>query len=220
MMMSINQLHGKKFEDTIKSVFPGASDTKRSITAGFDIEAKFDKERGLPTLIKVTGNNIIGLADARSFWKIDDSIRLLVGHYSQDKDMKVFHTIYEFFLDKNLLENLKAEVPLNVIANFHDGLSLKNFPKGQYINARQWAQAEKTKIETLYPHCKITFNPKIDSKTQRRLQCSVKLKTLIEICANKMLEESVSTYIKHVENYKDIGLPLRLKSSKREFQKT
>ena len=41
---SYNQKHGKTFEDLFKSAYPGSSDNKRSNTADFDIEGKFNKE--------------------------------------------------------------------------------------------------------------------------------------------------------------------------------
>lgn len=68
--MTNNQLHGKRFEDFIKGcgLFPGSSDSGRSVTAGFDIEAKFDKIRGLPTSVKSSGSDGIGLSDARRFF--------------------------------------------------------------------------------------------------------------------------------------------------------
>ena len=98
--MTKNQLHGKKFEDFIKGCgrFPGASDAERSVTASFDIEGRFDRELGLPTSIKATGNKGVGLSDARRFWSLNKPFRMIVGAYRQEVDQKVFSQVHEFIL--------------------------------------------------------------------------------------------------------------------------
>ncbi len=83
------------------------------------------------------------------------------------------------------------------------------FPKGQHEAARAWAQAQKKSFAN---HTSaISLNPKIDSKSQRRLQCSVSLGTLIEHCALK------KCHILHAEWIGDVRLPLELNSSARQF---
>ncbi len=209
--MTRNQLHGKKFEDLIKAcgLFSGSSDGGRSVIAKFDIEAKFDKDRGLPTSIKSTGGDIVGLSDARRFWGIDEEFRMIVGCYRQNDSVKVFSEIHELLISRELLSDLRGTVSFQNIEAFHNGLSLNEFPKGNHPDARLWAQAQKEALDDGFS--KIALNPKIDSKSQRRLQCSVSLKTLIELCSMS------DRYIFHAESIGDFRLPLELNSSAREF---
>lgn len=77
--MSKNQLHGKTYEDHLKSVFPGSSDHERSAGSAWDIEKQYDKILKLPTSIKTSKSKIIELADARKIWLLNEPYRLLVG---------------------------------------------------------------------------------------------------------------------------------------------
>jgi len=209
--MTNNQLHGKKFEDLIKGcgLFSGSADGGRLPTAGFDIEARYDKLLGLPTSIKSTGSNIVGLSDGRSFFAISDKFRMLVGHYTQNGPHKVFKTIHEFILTPTILAELRDEVTLEDVVHFHNGLRLDSFPVGSHSEARQWARQRKVAIAD--KRSMITLNPKIDSKRQRRLQCSLRLSELIELCS------AHETYKLHEDSIGDLVLPIKQISSARHL---
>ncbi len=209
--MTNNQLHGKKFEDFVKGCgrFPGSSDSGRSATASFDIEAQFDRERGLPTSIKATGNKLIGLSDARRFWTIDQPIRMIVGAYRQLPDRKAFSVVHEFLLSPEALGSLRGCVTLNEVRELHEGISLTRFQLGGESNARAWVRAAKAVIENRLGA--IRLNPKIDSKGQRRLQCSVPVNTLVEICMKEC------RYFRHEERFGDFALPIFVFSGRRKF---
>lgn len=211
--MTNNQLHGKTFEDFIKAcgLFSGSSDGGRSATANIDIEAKFDKKLGLPTSIKATGSNTVELADAREFWKIDKPYRMIVGRYTQHGLYKIFHEVYEIIITNDALADLRGDLDFKTVSDFHNGLLLNNFPRGAHIEARQWAQDRKK--ELAHVSTKIKLHPKIDSKSQRRLQCSAALHVLVDVSA---------TYGNHTLHTQSIGiipLPLRILSTAREFSR-
>jgi hypothetical protein len=209
--MTNNQLHGKKFEDLIKScgLFSGSADGGRSPTARFDIEAKYDKVLGLPTSIKSTGSNIVGLSDARSFFSISEKFRMLVGRYKQVGSQKHFHTVHEFILTPTTLAGLRGELTLEDVVDFHNGLLLTAFPAGSHVAARQWARQRKAAIANKVSM--ITLNPKIDSKSQRRLQCSLRLSELIELC------EPYGRHSLHEGHIGDLVLPTAQISSARHL---
>ena len=211
--MTKNQQHGKRFEDIVKgsSFFRGASDSARSSTASFDVEAKFDRTLGIPTSIKSGKGRGVALSDARRFWAINQEFRLLFGRYRQKGDEKEFYEIHEFILSPTALANLRGALTAPQIGAFHTGLSLTNFPRGKHPEARAWARQEKSKLKQ-YVTC-IALNPKIDSKGQRRLQCSVPVQSLIDVT------NSGTTYFKHTDSFGDIKLPITLISSSREFVK-
>jgi hypothetical protein len=209
--MTNNQLHGKKFEDLIKScgLFSGSADGGRSPTARFDIEAKYDKILGLPTSIKSTGSNIVGLSDARNFFSISEKFRMLVGRYKQLGPHKQFHNVHEFILTPTTLAKLRGEVTLQDVVDFHNGLLLTAFPVGSHSAARQWARQRKAAM--VDKPSMITLNPKIDSKSQRRLQCSLRLLELIELCAPE------GHYHLHESSIGDLVLPVTQISSARHL---
>jgi hypothetical protein len=208
--MTRNQLHGKKFEDLIKAaLFPGAADSARSVTARFDVEAKFDRVLGLPTSIKSGKGKHVSLSDARRFWEVDQDFRMIFGSYSQEPGYKKFAVIHEFLFTPAMLHALRGEIDLDDIAAFHHGLGLTNFPIGRHSDARVWALSEKRRL--FARRSSIILNPKIDSKSQRRLQCSVPVSALVALC------ESAGRHVVHNREIGDLVLPFTLRSSAREF---
>ena len=177
-----NQLHGKVFENLIKGnnkLYSNlASDRNRSLTAVFDIDKEDDIIRGIPSSIKSTGDDTIGMADARNFWKsFDDApFRILIGCYEQVESVKEFFAVLEFFLEHDHRKLFFGEVTFDEIAKIHEGL--KNFKKGDHKNASIWAEEQIEKIKSKLGILKL--NRKVDSKSQRRLQCSVNLVDLFE----------------------------------------
>lgn len=212
--MSRNQLHGKKFEDFIKGcgLFPGSSDSGRGVTAGFDIEAKFDRERGLPTSVKTTGNDTIALSDARRFFEIDRDFRMLVGKYHQQGTQKVFAEIHEFIASTDVLNAVRGDLDMATVTAFHEGLLIGKFSKGEHVAAREWARHRKTELSGVKTD--IILNPKIDSKTQRRLQCSIRIDDLARAA------QAHGKYIIHTDAIGDFALPIIQNSARRTFQES
>jgi hypothetical protein len=209
MLKGINQLHGKTIEDMIKSAFQGSSDCSRSVSSRFDIEAIFDKDLHLNTSIKASKKDNIELADARRFFENKDGFRLIICRYQQKGKMKVFNEIHEIFIDNHILDYLKGDMTYEVIVNYHE--MLKSFPVGKHTEARIFAKEHKQVLQSTYSS-NIILNPKIDSKNQRRLQCSMNI--------NHLYSAFPDSYIIHKDNYKVLGLPISIFSEARKFNKT
>ena len=209
--MTNNQLHGKKFEDLIKAcgLFSGAADRSRSVTAGMDIEAIFDKQRGLPTSIKTTGSRTVTLDDARRFWALNYSFRMLVGLHDQVDGQKHFGVVHEFILTPDHLNELRGAIVADDVARLHHGISLGNFSSGEHFEAREWIGQQLRLLPLDQSH--IILNPKIDSKEQRRLQCSVSIDALIDVTRRD------GNQMAHTDYIGSLPLPIRLISSRREF---
>lgn len=203
-----NQLHGKTIEDRVKSVYPGALEHKSSITAHFDIEGAFDHEYSLPTSVKTSKSDIIELADSRRFFANKESFRLLVFKYKQVSENKVINDVYEYLIDNKTLEKIKGNLNYETVENFHN--DLLSYKTGEHVIARKYAREHNKALKQRY-NSGIILNPKIDSKNQRRLQCSVKLSTLNEIVP----EESKKHYN---DNYKGLSLPILIESGPRKFR--
>jgi hypothetical protein len=135
---------------------------------------------------------------------------MLVGLYRQEGNSKIFFVVHEFLLLPEMLDVLRGAITFADIEALHNGLLLPHFPIGQHKAGREWAQSEKKRlVEKL---SQITLNPKIDSGSQRRLQCSVKLQSLIDICS------PAGRYILHEQTIGTVGLPLPVLSPPRKFK--
>lgn len=184
--MSRDQLHGKAFEDQIKAaLFRGSADEGRTATSKFDIEPKFDKTYYLATSIKSAKNTrslSVGLSAATRFWENTEPFRMIVGLYTQQADRKRFDVVHEVLIHGDMFGHLKGAISYPEVESVHVGMGIKNFPRGTHAAARSWAKAQLDPLRKRQGI--VVLNPKIDSKDQRRLQCSLKLGELIDLaCA-------------------------------------
>lgn len=203
-------MHGKSFENAVKAangIFSYAvADRKRNPNEPFDIGGADDKARGIPTSIKTTGSDNVAPADARRFWNSFSHApyRLMIGEYRQHKGVKVFETIHEFILRPKYRAPLLGTVSPMAVSNFHNGL--KRYPAGQHQEARAWAREYKARLEPLMGI--VGLNYKIDSRNQRRLQCSVSLTSLRTVI-------DVDDYSGYAENFGSMVLPHSILSERR-----
>jgi hypothetical protein len=216
--MSSSQIHGKMFErEVITTCFgvPAEQADKFNVIEAFDIPLGIitcKHPSGDPVSIKTTALKAatkaasVCLSDARRVWGWVGPVILVVGVYKQVREKKQIHTVHEFQLTLNADERgrLYGEITFADVAHFHE--TLKRYGRGQHAEARTWAKAQK-KILAQKTGV-IQLNPKIDSKMQRRLQCSAALSSLIAACAQHQ---------EHVVNYRGLPLPFDLASSAREF---
>ena len=205
-----NQMHGKTFENIVKSsnhFSHSAADTQRAPTELFDINSNDDVRDNMPSAIKVTGSKSVALSDARNFWQMFNHVpfRIIIGIYTQKGNVKEFAKIYEFEMNNASRSVFFGSVRLREITALHNGIGLKNFPRGKHVQARLWAK--KTLVQIKPRLGILRLNRKIDSESQRRLQCSVSL--------SEMLTRFQPA--EHTNNFGDIVLPFALISGRRKF---
>lgn len=209
-----NQMHGKNFENLIKAsngMFTSATaDRKRSPNERFDIGEEDDRILGIPTSIKSSKGDVVALSDARKFWESFNYLpyRIIVGRYKQTEHLKAFFEIHEIILQEIYRDDLLGSILESEICEFHNGL--REFKAGPQEQSRASSWAQKKKLDLDSRRGLVTLNPKIDSKNQRRLQCSISLKKIVNI-----LEKG--DYILHDENFGILTLPLLIKSGSRTF---
>jgi hypothetical protein len=207
--MSNNQSHGKRIEDFIKTVFPWSSDNERKAQSEYDIESEFDLIENLPTEIKTTSSNNICMSDARKIWLRTEPFRLITIKFTQSKQYKQIKELYEWLITAKELEVLKGCISYPEVENFH--YSIKEFGPGKE-NAKLARTFAEDKIKELNGKSIFQLNPKIDSKKQRRLQCSITINNLLKNVSNYNYFNEDNSFYRDVEI---IGI--RIKSSKREF---
>ena len=197
--MSNNQLHGLVFEQHILGAFPGAC--QQSNTDQWDVLASCDSIHNIPTSIKTTKNSTVDLADARRFWKIDHQYRMLVGHYDQIRSVKHVHTLYEFIISPETHQQLLGTLTYAEVEDFHNQILNSTRPVGKVRTL-----GEILVLRTSGKSC-VTLNPKIGSRGQRRVQCSISLSDLIRICKPSIYKDT--------EMYRGINISLQIESSQR-----
>ena len=220
--MSTSQSHGKQFEDHLKAaLFPGAADHGRSPTSAFDVEAQFNKERGVPCSIKTAkAGSPVCMADARRFWTIDEPYELIVSEWvAQGSNKKQFERVHRFFITPEVHQELTGQVTADQVEQVHEGL--KEFGLGQHHAARRWAREQKAALAPVTSTAKASLNPKIDSHTQRRLQCSMKLSDLKAVTEGRTVQHQgrdVPLYEVHEDHVGNLCLPFGIVSGPRTFR--
>lgn len=166
------QSHGFDFENWIKQTF--FAEFNISYSSKWDVPAEFNNLeivprafRNLPVSIKTCKDNCpIGFGDALRQFKNEEDFLLIVGFWEQSGGDKNFVAVEAVNITaqnwRNLFEPLTKEQ-----IKFLDS-TIKN-KEMNYSEVRKLAR----EIKQSFPPTKIILNPKIDSKTQRRLQCSL-----------------------------------------------
>lgn len=195
------QLHGFDFENWIKKTF--FAEFSVSYSHKWDIPADFNKLevvpeefRHLPVSVKTCKNRSpIGFGDALRQFNVKEEFLLIVGFWEQSGANKNFVaveaakiTIREW---KNLFNPL-TDKDLKLLDS-----TIKN-KETHYAEVRKSAK----EIKKSFPPTKMILNPKIDSKSQRRLQCSLPFNVFWNMFAKKEAYRNIdcSLFGKRVPN--------------------
>ena len=168
--MPENQQHGFLWEAMIKTlVFLLAGPDP--YTAVHDVDRcrnRFDPNENVS--IKTTGSDTLCMGDALRVFTYEPGVAhtCIAVRYEQDADRKNLKNVYE--LDLMQRELLWGSVTKEDVEEL-DRL-VRSMPNGQRVPEIDRAIKQKKK-ELNAKSGAIKFNPKIDSKTQRRLQCSI-----------------------------------------------
>ena len=175
------QAHGNYYEDLKTRQITGLSKAdydalkENGYTSGMDIM------KGLLSIsdysIKTTNGNKIDCGDVLRRRQETD-YNLVVGCYSQVGENKVFHTEYTFYIKPEHEQKLWGRMNYNLLAEYVN--YIKNIPAGK--KAQQETKTERTLLKNCVSdkNALVKIHPKVDSKKQRRVQCSVKIKELIK----------------------------------------
>lgn len=179
------QSHGFVFERWVRNQFFGGYKNKYS--AKWDIPAERNKKFGrIPVSIKTAKyGSTINFGDALRQFKTNEDFLLIVGFWKQNGTYKKIVNSSAVVAKKgvwrSLWEPLKEEQLKKLDALIKD-------KQVGYAKTRIRAQKLKKSL-----HSSITLNPKIDSKTQRRLQCGIRFDLYFDKLATGRSKEMVKS---------------------------
>ena len=168
------QRHGFDFENWIKETFFAKSHI--NYTEKWDVPSELNVSIAVPGALQRLPVSIktckfgspIGFGDALRQFKNDEDFLLIVGFWQQSGSYKNFVAVEGVKIRANDWRNLF--LPLNAADLTLLDSAIKNI-ESHYSEARK--MAKEIKNSDKFKQTKIILNPKIDSKTQRRLQCSL-----------------------------------------------
>lgn len=176
-----SQSHGFKFENEIRTRVFGLKNKKNDtdIHDISSVENKFNPNENIS--IKISCNGDIGCGDILRFYKYDFSQKntMIVGIYKQiNENQKQIQVLYEVDYNEKLHKLLFGEIEEEEIAYYVN--VVKSIPAGQVKKEDRLYLKLKEKYQKGFG-MKIIINPKVDSKTQRRVQATIpKLERLLE----------------------------------------
>ena len=174
------QAHGNVFEDIIIREFTGMSKNEYDKLKPNGYTSTFDLVKGIITKfnysIKTTGKMTVECADILKRME-EKEYKLIVGCYNQKGENKIFHTQYEFFITSDDATKLWGDMTYEQIVQFVN--FVRAIPPGKEGQKNTLKERNILKEQIQCKNSLMKINPKVDSKNQRRVQCSFKLKEML-----------------------------------------
>jgi hypothetical protein len=170
--MTESQAHGFIWEKSVLEGVYGIFNTQQggSYTRKHDVPANENMIDHVNVSIKTAGGKSVDMGDARRVFDatMNEPITLLVLQYKQEGAEKVLKNVLEIDLTSST-EELFGRVTLAEISELHD--FLRAIPPGTAsLQIKQEYRQRAGELNSKSGALK--FRPKVDSKNQRRLQCS------------------------------------------------
>jgi hypothetical protein len=170
------QKHGYIFEQWVRAQFFEGYELK-SYTQLWDVPAENNRNYGgIPVQIKaVKYGQPVDLSDALRQFDIGQEFLLIVGYWKQDGERKKLVNVVAVRVTPEKWKALWHPLTRNDVAKL-DAI-VKNRELSP-LEARK--EAREFKKQQQFRDAMFTLNPKIDTKTQRRLQCSLRFGVVFE----------------------------------------
>ena len=189
------QAHGNYYEDLKTRQITGLSKADYDALKDNGYTSGMDIMKGLLSAndysIKTTNGNRVDCGDILRR-RDEKEYHLVVAQWEQCGDNKVFYSEYTFFITPDLEQKLWGKMNYNLLAEYVD--YIKNIPAGK--EAQQETKTERTVLKNCVEDKNALFkiHPKVDSKKQRRVQCSLNIKELLKAdipCYQRVIRETV-----------------------------
>ena len=151
-------------------------------TLKYDVPCEHNKFNSNGNIsIKTSGNNNIDCGDIIRFYELDtlNKLTIILVRYKQIGEQKIISEIIEIDYNEKLKNILFGNLPKYVLDGYVNFIkSIQNGPVSNEIKKKY--KICKQKMQEVY-NMYINISPKVDSKNQRRVQCSIpKIDELLE----------------------------------------
>lgn len=167
------QNHGFIFENWVKEIL-GVKNLAYNYTQKWDIQGK------KPISVKCMGlKNALEFGSAVRIFEINEPFTIVIGRWKQFGQNKIMQSIDEITIDLEILSKMRGEITLDELRDFDKKIKL--FPPGKIGQqqgiefAKKWKNEHKNKLGLL------TITHKIDSKSQRRVQCNMNYNNYVKL---------------------------------------
>ena len=175
------QAHGNYYEDLKTRQITGLSKAEYDALKDNGYTSGMDIMKGLLSVndysIKTTNGNRIDCGDILRR-RQEEKYNLVVAVWEQVGMTKIFHTEYTFYISPSDTQKLWGNMTYERLKEYDD--YIKSIPAGKQAQQETKIRREALKTYTEDKNALFTINPKVDSKKQRRVQCSLKIKQLIK----------------------------------------
>jgi hypothetical protein len=210
-----SQSHGLFWDSEIRTAVFGLSKCIND-TRKYDIEAaenKFDPEENVS--IKTSSNNNIDCGDILRFFNGDfsKSYTIILIRYEQKSETKCVKEILEIAYTLELRDHLFGSASVEVLKEYVD--FVKAIPKGSVSEEIKKSYKQKKTALQKEHNMRINISPKVDSGSQRRVQCSItKVDQLLTQFPEIVLYRSVEPVVRNVPITKEIQSASRVRNKK------
>ena len=175
------QAHGNYFEDIKTREITGMSKDEydnlkdNGYTSSMDIVKGLYSDRDIS--IKTAKSKKVDCGDILRR-RAETEYDIIIGLWNQVGDTKVFHTEYTFHIKPEHESLLWGKMTYEKLREFDN--YIKSIPEGR--TAQQDTKVERQVLKTITEDAdaQMKIHPKVDSKKQRRVQCSFNIDRLIK----------------------------------------
>jgi len=210
-----SQSHGLFWDNEIREKVFGLPSCKND-TKKYDIscsENKFDPSENIS--IKTSSNNNIDCGDILRFFNGDftNKYTIILIRYSQLEDKKIIKEIIELNYTIELRNYLFGSISEEILTNYVK--VIKSIPYGNVSNDIKTTYKKlKNNLQASH-NMKINISPKVDSRSQRRVQCSIpKVDKLIEQFPEILISRTTSSIVRGVAITSTINSGARKRNKK------
>ncbi len=206
-----SQGHGFFWEaEVVQKVFnlpPKDNDTSK-----YDISSENNRFGDGHVSIKTTGSSSVGLGDIIRFYTgdFDSGYSIIIIRYSQKGEKKAIKETIEIAYTKELRDYLFGTAGIDVLQEYVS--FVKSIPAGPVPKPLKDSYKAKKKAIQKGHGMAIGINPKVDSKSQRRVQCSFNIEKIIAAFPGCLKYKSLDGEVRGARLTESIDSPRRKRS--------
>ena len=213
-----SQSHGLFWDSEIREKVFGL-DACKNDTKKYDIccsENKFNSTENVS--IKTSSNGNIDCGDILRFFNGDftNKYTIILIRYCQVEASKKIKEVIEIDYNIELRNYLFGSITEEILINYVNGI--KNIPHGTVGNESKEIYKKLKIILQKQNNMKINISPKVDSNSQRRVQCSIpKLDAILDLFPQNVISRTSESIIRDVKITSIINSGPRLRKTKSQL---